>query len=90
MTTIESKEIRGITLKILYLLVAFSVTATAGIMTCYFSLKDENEKLALQIEVMKNQLKDHDRRLDRIERPASAQANIFLSPFLSYTARQSI
>jgi hypothetical protein len=68
MTTIESKEIRGITLKVLYLLVAFSITATAGIMSGYFSLKADSQLLNTQIEVLKIQIKQLDKRLDNIER----------------------
>ena len=71
MTTVESKEIRGITLKVLYLLVAFSITATAGIMTSYFSLKSDNQLLGSQIEILKLQLKSLDQRLDNIERKKS-------------------
>jgi hypothetical protein len=67
MTGIESREIRGITLKVLYLLVAFSITATAGIMTSYFSLKNDNQLLSTQIEVLKIQIRQLDRRLDNIE-----------------------
>jgi cell division protein FtsB len=72
MTTIESKEIRGITLKVLYLLMAFSVTATAGIMTSWFSLKQGNEDLNTKIEVLKSQVSNLEKRLDNIEkRPRS-------------------
>jgi len=67
MTLIESREIRGITLKVLYLLVAFSITATAGIMTSYFSLKNDNQLLNTQIEVLKIQIRQLDHRLDNIE-----------------------
>ena len=67
MTTIESREIRGITLKVLYLLVAFSITATAGIMTSYFSLKSDNQLLSTQIEVLKIQFKTIDKRLEKME-----------------------
>ena len=67
MTNIESKEIRGITLKVLYLLVAFSITATAGIMTSYFSLKSDNQLLGSQIEILKVQIRQLDHRLDDIE-----------------------
>lgn len=67
MTAIESREIRGITLKVLYLLVAFSITATAGIMTSYFSLKNDNQLLNTQIEVLKIQIRQLDHRLDNIE-----------------------
>jgi len=67
MTGIESREIRGITLKVLYLLVAFSITATAGIMTSYFSLKNDNQLLNTQIEVLKIQIRQLDHRLDNIE-----------------------
>lgn len=67
MTAIESKEIRGITLKVLYLLVAFSITATAGIMTSYFSLKNDNQLLSIQIEILKVQLRQLDHRLENIE-----------------------
>jgi hypothetical protein len=67
MTTIESKEIRGITLKVLYLLMVFSVTATAGIMTSYFSLKNDGQLLNTQIEVLKIQIKQLDKRLENIE-----------------------
>lgn len=67
MTTIESKEIRGITLRILYLLVAFSVVSTAGIMTSYFSLKNDNQLLTTQIEILKIQYKIIDQRLEKIE-----------------------
>ncbi len=69
MTTIESKEIRGITLKVLYLLIVFSVTATAGIMTSYFSLKYDSELLNAQIQVLKIQIGQLDKRLDNIEHP---------------------
>jgi hypothetical protein len=64
---IESREIRGITLKVLYLLVIFSITATAGIMSSYFSLKNDNQLLNTQIEILKVQLRQLDRRLDNIE-----------------------
>jgi len=67
MTTIESKEIRGITLRILYLLVAFSVVSTAGIMTSYFGLKNDNQLLSTQIEILKVQYKIIDERLEKIE-----------------------
>ena len=67
MTTIESKEIRGITLRILYLLVAFAVVSTAGIMTSYFGLKNDNQLLATQIEILKIQYKIIDQRLEKIE-----------------------
>lgn len=67
MTTIESKEIRGITLRILYLLVAFSVVSTAGIMTSYFGLKNDNQLLSTQIEILKIQYKVIDQRLEKIE-----------------------
>lgn len=67
MTTIESKEIRGITLKVLYLLMAFSITATAAIMTSYFSLKNDNQLLSTQIEILKIQLRQLDHRLENIE-----------------------
>jgi len=67
MTSIESKEIRGITLKVLYLLMVFSVTATAGIMTSYFSLKNDSQSLTIQIEVIKIQIKQLDKRLENIE-----------------------
>ena len=67
MTTIESKEIRGITLRILYLLVAFSVVSTAGIMSSYFSLKNDNQLLGTQIEILKIQYKTIDERLEKIE-----------------------
>lgn len=67
MTTIESKEIRGITLRILYLLVAFSVVSTAGIMTSYFGLKNDNQLLTTQIEILKIQYKIIDQRLEKIE-----------------------
>jgi hypothetical protein len=67
MTTIESKEIRGITLRILYLLVAFSVVSTAGIMTSYFSLKNDNQLLGTQIEILKIQYKIIGERLEKIE-----------------------
>jgi hypothetical protein len=68
MTTIESKEIRGITLKVLYLLITFSITATAGIMSGYFSLKNDGQLLNTQIEVIKIQIKQLDKRLENIER----------------------
>ena len=67
MTTIESKEIRGITLRILYLLVAFSVISTAGIMSSYFSLKNDNQLLTTQIEILKIQYKIIDQRLEKLE-----------------------
>jgi len=67
MTPLESREIRGITLKVLYLLVAFSITATAGIMTSYFSLKSDSQLLNAQIEVLKIQIRQLDHRLDNIE-----------------------
>jgi len=67
MTPLESREIRGITLKVLYLLVTFSITATAGIMTSYFSLKNDNQLLNTQIEVLKIQIRQLDHRLDNIE-----------------------
>ncbi len=67
MTTIETREIRGITLRILYLLVAFSVVSTAGIMTSYFGLKNDSQLLANQIEILKIQYKIIDQRLEKIE-----------------------
>jgi hypothetical protein len=67
MTAIETKEIRGITLKVLYLLMAFSITATAGIMTSFFSLKGDGQLLNAQIEILKIQIKQLDKRLDNIE-----------------------
>lgn len=67
MTAIESKEIRGLTLKVLYLLIAFSVTATAGIMGSWFSLKSQNQELNTKIEVLKEQVSGLDTRLGNIE-----------------------
>ena len=67
MTTIESREIRGITLKVLYLLVAFSITATSGIMSGYYSLKNDNELVSTQIEILKVQIRQLDKRLENIE-----------------------
>lgn len=67
MTTIESREIRGISLRILYVLVSFSVVSTAGIMTSYFSLKNDNQLLSTQIEILKVQYKIIDQRLEKIE-----------------------
>ncbi|RKR84916.1 hypothetical protein BDD43_5169 [Mucilaginibacter gracilis] len=67
MTTIETREIRGITLRILYLLVAFSVVSTAGIMTSYFGLKNDSQLLANQIEILKIQYKIIDQRLEKME-----------------------
>jgi len=46
----------------------FSVTATAGIMTSYFSLKNDSQLLNTQIEVIKIQIKQLDKRLENIER----------------------
>ncbi|MBW4889871.1 hypothetical protein KXQ82_09095 [Mucilaginibacter sp. HMF5004] len=67
MTTIESSEIRGITLKVLYLLMAFSISATAGIMTGYFSLKNDSQLLNAQIEMIKSQIGQLDKRMENIE-----------------------
>lgn len=76
MTTIESIEIRGITLRILYLLVAFSVVSTAGIMTSYFSLKNDSQSLNTQIEILKIQFKTIDQRLEKIENKSNSRYNI--------------
>lgn len=67
MTTIESKEIRGLTLKILYLLVVFCVVTTAGITGSYYSLKGDNQVLAGQVDVLRAMVLGLDKRLSNIE-----------------------
>lgn len=67
MTTIESKEIRGLTLKILYLLMAFTVISTAGVVTSYYSLKEANTIFQGQLGIFKAQLEGIDKRLTIVE-----------------------
>jgi hypothetical protein len=43
------------------------VVSTAGILTSYFGLKNDNLQLSTQIEILKIQYKTIDQRLEKIE-----------------------
>lgn len=56
MTALEEKEIKGVTVKLLYAIIVSTVVMVASVMGAYYGLKGQNDLTQLQVDVLKAQV----------------------------------